>query len=331
MSVAAPVTSASRRAAPRFGPAQRIVRLILGRLAAGVGVMWGAATLTFIAMNATGGDMAIAILGGPDALPTAAALARVRKDYGLDQPLPVQYLEYLGRLAHGDLGESYQLRIPVATAIGEQVGPTVVLALCGAALALVIALVVAVMTARRPRLVRSAASTTELVVSSMPSFAIGILLLLAFSFRLHLFPVGGDHGWRSLVLPVVTLALPIAASHAQVLRQGLEDILDQPFILMARARGLSETAVRLGHALRHACIPFVTISGFTLTQMLGWVVITETLFARPGLGRLMVQATTSSDVPLVVGITLFVALLCVVINLVVDVLNALIDPRTVIR
>ena len=220
----------------------------------------------------------------------------------------------------------------MATAIAEQVAPTLILALCGAALAIVLAIAAAVATANRPRLIRGAASTTELVVSSMPSFAIGILLLLAFSFRLHLFPVGGDYGWRSLVLPVLTLALPIAATHAQVLRQGLEDILDQPFILMARARGMSDTAVRLGHALRHACIPFITLSGFTLTQLLGWVVITETLFARPGtLGRLMVQATTSSDVPVVVGVTLFVALLCVIINLVVDVLNAAVDPRTDFR
>lgn len=325
------ITSDAQKAAPPFRLAQRLLRLALARLAAGAGVIWGAATLTFIAMNATGGDMAIAILGGPNALPTAAAIARVRHDYGLDQPLPIQYLAYLGRLAHGDLGESYQLRIPVATAIGEQVASTLILALCGAALALIITIVVAVATAKRSALVRGAASTTELVISSMPSFAIGILLLLAFSFRLHLFPIGGDHGWRSLILPVLTLALPIAASHTQVLRQSLEEILDQPFILMARARGMSDTAVRLGHALRHACAPLITLSGFTLAQMLGWVVITETLFARPGLGRLMVDSTTNSDVPVVVGVTLFVALLCVVVNLIVDVLNALVDPRTVIR
>lgn len=330
MSVA-PFASPARAAAspPRF--ARRLLRQVLARLAAGVGVLWGAATLTFIAMNATGGDMAIAILGGPEALPTAAAIARVRQDYGLDQPLPIQYLEYLGRLARGDLGESYRLRIPVAKAIAEQVAPTLILAFWAALLALVLATAAAVATAKRPRPIRSAASTTELVVSSMPAFAIGILLLLAFSFRLHLFPVGGDQGWRSLVLPVVTLALPIAAVLAQVLRQSLEEILEQPFILMARARGMSDAAVRLGHALRHACVPLITLSGVIFAKLLGGAVITETLFARPGIGRLMVDATTNSDVPVVVGVTLFAALLYVVINLVVDVLNALVDPRTVSR
>lgn len=326
-----PVSSPARSGASRARLAQALLRRVFARLLAGVGVLWGAATLTFVAMNATGGDMAIAILGGPDALPTAAAIERVRADYGLDKPLPLQYLDYLGRLLRGDLGESYRLRIPVTTAIAEQVTPTLVLAVWAAVLAIGVAIVAAVATARRPRAVRGAASTTELVVSSMPSFAIGILLLLAFSFRLHLFPVGGDHGWRTLVLPVVTLALPIAATLAQVLRQSLEEVLEQPFILMARARGMSDAAVRLGHALRHACVPLITLSGFIFASLLGGAVIAETLFARPGLGRLMVEATTNSDVPVVVGITLFVALLYVVINLVVDVLNALVDPRTVTR
>lgn len=330
MSVAS-FTPPAQPAASVARSGRRLLRQTLARLAAGVGVLWGAATLTFIAMNATGGDMAVAILGGPDALPTAAAIARVRQDYGLDQPLPIQYLHYLGRLAHGDLGESYRLRIPVATAIGEQTLPTLILAFWAGALALVISTAAAVATAKRPRAIRGAASTTELVISSMPSFAIGILLLLTFSFRLHLFPIGGDQGWRSLVMPVLTLALPIAAILTQVLRQSLEEILEQPFILMARARGMSDAAVRLGHALRHACVPLLTLSGTIFAKLLVAAVIVETLFARPGLGRLMVDATTNSDVPIVVGVTLFVALLSVGINLIVDLLNALIDPRTISR
>lgn len=331
MSVAS-FSSPAPPAASMARSGRRLLRQILGRLAAGVGVLWGAATLTFIAMNATGGDMAIAILGGPDALPTAAVVARVRQDYGLDQPLPLQYLHYLARLAHGDLGESYRLRIPVSTAIAEQVWPTLILAFSAWAVALLISTAVAAATARRPRIIRSTASTIELVLSSMPSFAVGILLLLAFSFRLHLFPVGGDQGWRSLVMPVATLALcPIAALQTQVLRQSLEEILEQPFILMARARGMSDAAVRLGHALRHACVPLLTLSGTIFTKLFVGAVIIETLFARPGLGRLMVDATTNSDVPIVVGVTLFVALLSVSINLIVDLLTALIDPRTISR
>lgn len=323
--------AAEARAASRVHPAIGLIRLIFWRLVAGVGVLWGAASLTFVAMNATGGDMAIAILGGPDALPTPQAIARVRADYGLDQPLFMQYVHYIGRLAHGDLGESYRLRIPVAHAIAEQMAPTLILALSAATVAVILSILVAVLTAKRRGPVRSIASNGELVISSMPIFVTGILLLLAFSFKLRLFPIGGDHGWKSLVLPVVSLALPISASLTQVLRSGLEEVLEQPFITMARARGLSDTRVRFGHALRHALTPLVTLSGYIFAFLLGGAVVTETLFARPGLGRLMVDAATNTDVPVVVGVTLFVAFLYVVINLVVDLLNTLIDPRTVRR
>lgn len=304
-----------------------ILRRVLLRLLAGVLVLWGAATLTFVGLNVTGGDPALAILGGPEAMPTAEVLAQVRQEYGLDQPLIVQYGQYLGRLARGDLGESYRLRIPVTQAIGAHVGATVQLALWAALLAVVLAIVVAVLTARRSPWVGSVSSGTELVLSSMPSFVLGILLLLVFSFHLRLLPPTGSSGWRTMVLPTLTLALPLAAVLIQVLRQELEDILEQPFIMMARARGLSEAGVRLGHALRHALIPLVTLSGFILASLLGGAVITETLFARQGVGRLMLDAANAKDVPMVLGITLLAALIYVVVNLIVDLLLPLIDPR----
>lgn len=240
----------------------KLLPRILWRLLAGLGVLWGAATLTFVMVHATAGDTAIAILGGPDALPTAEVLAKVRAEYGLDQPLHVQYGCYLARLAHGDLGESYRLRIPVSRAIGQQLPATALLAAVAATLAVSLSVTIALLTARRAPWLRSLASGVELVVSSMPSFVVGLLLLLVFSFTFHLFPAAGSHGWRSLVLPAFALALPVTAVLTQVLRQELEDILEQPFITMARTRGLSETGVRLGHALRHALIPLVTLSGF---------------------------------------------------------------------
>lgn len=307
----------------------KIIKFIGWRLLAGVGVLWGAATLTFVAMNLTGGDMAVAILGGPDALPTPEALARVRQDYGLDQPVIVQYLHYLGRLAVGDLGESYRLRIPVLTAIAQQIVPTIALALTAASLAVVLSIAVAILTARRAPWIRQGASGAELVLSSMPSFVLGILLLLAFSFKLHLFPAAGSNGWKSMVLPAVTLALPLAAILTQVLRQELEGILEQPFITMARARGMSDAGVRLLHALRHSLVSLVTLSGFIFASLLGGAVVVETLFARQGVGRLMVEATTNTDVPIVLGVTLLAALFYVVTNIVVDVLNLVIDPRAI--
>lgn len=306
----------------------RFAKLILWRLAAGLGVLWGAATLTFLALNLTGGDMALAILGGPDALPTPEAIAQVRQDYGLDQPLPAQYLRYLGRLASGDLGESYRLHIPVVDAIAPLIAPTLALAAWAALAASVTAVVVAVLTARRSSWVRNLSSGTELVLSSAPTFVLGIVLLLVLAFRLRLFPVAGSDGWRSMVLPVVTLAIPSAAILSQVLRQELEEVLEQPFITLARARGLSDLGVRIGHALRHALTPVITLSGYIFAFLMGGAVIVENLFARQGLGRLMVESATTSDVPIVLGITLLAAVFYVLINLVVDVLNALVDPRT---
>ncbi|CAD5108402.1 ABC transporter permease [Zestomonas carbonaria] len=308
-----------------------ILRRILLRLLAGLVVLWGAATLTFVGLNVSGGDPALAILGGPEAMPTAEVLAQVRREYGLDQPLIVQYGQYLGRLARGDLGESYRLRIPVSQAIGAHIGATVKLALWAALLAVGLAVLLAVLTAKRARWIGSLSSGSELVLSSMPSFVLGILLLLVFSFHFRLLPPTGSSGWKTMLLPTLTLALPVAAVLTQVLRQELEDILEQPFIVMARARGLSEAGVRLGHALRHALIPLVTLSGFILASLLGGAVITETLFARQGVGRLMLEAANTKDVPMVLGITLLAALVYVVVNLLVDLFNTLVDPRVADR
>jgi peptide/nickel transport system permease protein len=305
----------------------KLFKRVLWRLIAGIGVLWGAATLTFVTINITGGDPAIAILGGPDALPTQEVLERVRSEYGLDQPLIVQYGHYLSRLAHGDLGESYRLRIPVTTAISQQVGATVQLALWAGVIGISLSILFAILTARRANWIRSLSSGSELVVSAMPSFVIGILLLLAFSFYWHWFPVSRTTGWKGMVLPSLTLALPIVAVLTQVLRQELEDILEQPFIVTARARGMSDVSVRLHHALRHAMIPIVTLSGFIFASLLGGAVVVETLFVRQGIGSLMVDATTNKDVPVVLGITLLAACIYVVVNILVDLLYGLIDPR----
>lgn len=304
-----------------------LFKSIAWRLLAGIGVLWGAATLTFLAVNFSGGDTALAILGGPDSMPTPELLARVRAEYGLDQPLIVQYGNYLVRLAHGDLGESYRLRIPVQQAIAEQIGATIQLSLSAALLAVVLALLCAILTANRSRWVRSAVSGSELVLSSAPSFVIGMLLLLVFSFHWHWLPPSGSVGWRSLILPSIALALPVAAVLTQLLRQSLEDTLEQPFIAMARARGLSETAVRLRHALRHALVPLVTLAGFVFASLLGGAVVVELLFARQGIGRLMLDATSNKDVPVVLGVTLLAATVYVLVNLAVDLINRWIDPR----
>ncbi|MHC6225872.1 ABC transporter permease [Pseudomonas sp. X10] len=306
----------------------KLFAIILRRLRDGLVVLWAAASLTFLAVNHSGGDTALAILGGPDALPTPELLAQVRAEYGLDQPLLVQYGHYLARLAKGDLGESYRLRIPVTQAIAEQLGATLALALCAGLLAVGIALASALLTANRGRRVRSLVSGAELVLSSAPSFVIGSLLLLVFAFQFHLLPPSGSSGWQSLVLPTLALSLPVAAVLAQVLRHSLESVLEQPFITQARARGMGDAAVRLRHALRHALVPLVTLAGFVFASLLGGAVVVELLFGRQGIGRLMLDATANKDVPLVLGVTLLAAAIYVLVNLVVDVLTQRIDPRT---
>lgn len=305
----------------------RIGLSILLRVLAGLGVLWGAATLTFLAINLSGGDPALAILGGPESMPTPEMIARVRQEYGLDQSLIVQYGQYVLRLAQGDLGESYRLRIPVTRAIGAQIGATVQLSICAAVLAVLLAVISAITTARRGPWVSSLVSGSELVLSSAPSFVIGILLLLVFAFHWHVLPPSGSGTWQSLVLPTLALALPTAAVLTQVLRQELEDILDQPFIAMARARGMSETGVRLRHALRHAMVPLITLAGFVFASLLGGAVVVELLFSRQGIGRLMLDAANSKDVPMVLGITLLAAAIYVAVNLVVDLINHWVDPR----
>jgi peptide/nickel transport system permease protein len=301
------------------------------RMIAGVGVLWGAATAAFFTLHGTAGDAALSTVAGQGADPTQAVLDQVRRDYGLDLPLWRQYVDYLGQLLHGDLGESYQQRLPVAQAIEAQLGQTVQLAAGAIVIALVLAVGVGVLTAKRRRWVRATTTGVELLLASTPTFVIGLVLLIVFSIGLHLFPVSGQDGLRSLVLPTFTLALPVTAILSQVLRSELEDVLEQPFILTARARGMRDVSVRFRHALRHAAIQLVTMSGYIIGGLLGGTVITESLFNRQGIGQLMLVATTNKDIPLVVGVVIFCALVYVVVNLVVDILYTVIDPRVVTR
>lgn len=306
------------------------LRTLLVKLLGALGVMLGAASLAFAAISLTGGDTALAILGGEEAQPSPQAIAQVRIDYGLDQPLPVQYLRYVGRLLHGDLGTSYRLNTPVTELIWQQLGYTVSLSLAAAGVSVLLAVVLATLTAgrgRRRNRLRQTVSGIELILTSAPGFVLGLLLLLLFAFRLRWLPASGSDGWRALVLPTLTLALPITPWLAQILRQELDDILEQPFIAMARARGMSEAAVRLRHALRHALVSLVTLSGFVLGTLLAGTAVVETLFARRGIGRLMVEATAGKDIPLVLGITLLSAFLYAVVHILVDASYVLIDPR----
>ncbi|HWS34391.1 MAG TPA: ABC transporter permease [Actinoplanes sp.] len=300
-----------------------MIKAVARRVAAGAVVLWAAATAAYLALLAAPGDIVDAIIG--DGADTPQIRAQIITEWNLDRPAIVQYLDYLLRAVQGDLGRSYLLQRPVAEVIGEQILPTVQLALAAAVAGVVLALVLAVTT--RGRWARRASSTAELVLVSTPPFLIGIVLLSVFSFQLGWFPVSGDQGWAALALPAVTLGLPIAGVLSQVLRDGLDRALDEPFAVTARARGLAERAVLIRHALRHALIPAVTLLGWLTGVLIGGAVIIEQVFGRPGLGQVTLQAVGNGDMPVVLAVVVLAAAAFVVINTLADLAYLLIDPR----
>ncbi|EIV91633.1 ABC transporter permease [Frankia sp. QA3] len=302
------------------------IRPVVVRLLGAVGVVWGAVTLAFGVLQLIPGDPVNAIVG-TNALVGPEQRALLRERYDLDQPLFTQYLDHLGRLATGRLGDSYQLQQPVWSVITDQLWPTVELALWASLLAVVLSVAVTVLTSGRSRWPRRVSSLLELLVVSTPAFWLGILLLTVFSFHLGWLPVSDTGDPRSLVLPVVTLGLPIAAILTQVMREGLLTALDAPFVLTARARGLAEHSVRSRHALRHSALPALTLAGWFVGTLLGGAVIVENVFARPGLGRVALQAVADRDFPVVQGVVALSAVVFVVVSAVVDVLYAVVDPR----
>ena len=302
----------------------RVIRPVLVRLGSSVLVLWGAVTVAFAGLHLTPGEVVDLLIGSSTVTPEVRA--HIIAEYGLDRPLPVQYAAYLGRMLHGDLGQSYQLHEPVAAAIGAQIGSSVQLMLCSFTLAAVVSVTVAVLTAGR-RWARAVFSGAELVGISIPSFWAGILLLTFFSFGLRLFPAVGGDGPESLVLPSVAMAIPVIATLSQVLREGLELTLEEPFVLTARSRGMSDLGVRLRHALRHALLPTVTLAGWLVSYLFGGAVIIESVFSRQGIGRLTLAAVVGKDLPVVMGVVLIGSLLYVVVNILLDVLYLAIDPR----
>ncbi|CCH32010.1 ABC transporter permease [Actinosynnema sp. NPDC047251] len=303
-----------------------LLRGAANRVLAALAVLLGAASLAFAALQLIPGDP-VAIILGPATQASAQVQQAIRAEYGLDQPVVVQYLHYVGRLATGDLGRSYQLQRPVVDLIADQAGPTAALALAALVLAAAVSVGSAIGAAGRGRVAKGLASGWELLAVSSPPYWVGILLLSAFSFSLRWFPVSGAQDLSALVLPALTLALPVAGVLSQVLREGLEAALAEPFSVTARARGLSRTAVRARHALRHAAIPLVTLAGWLTGSLLGGAVLVEAVFGRPGIGALTLQAVTNKDMPLVIGLVLLSALVFVVISTLVDLLYLAVDPR----
>jgi peptide/nickel transport system permease protein len=314
-------------APPRSRRRRRWLPWLLLRLGGVVFVLWAVATVTFFAIRLIPGDPAEAILGGPGSQTSAEALAQVRAEYGLDQPLFFQYLHYLGRLLVGDLGRSYALHDSVLNVIAQNLGGTLLLAVVSLIVASLIALALAAWSTRGGRVAASIGSLLEIVAAAVPHFWLAISLILLFSSVLGWLPPVSVPGPVGLVLPVLTLALPLSGFLGQVMRESMLDAMASPFVLSARARGESENDVFWLHALRHAAIPAIGLAGWAFGALISGAVVVETIFARPGLGRSLLSAVQQRDVPLVIGVVIVVALAYMLVTTLTDLADRLVDPR----
>jgi peptide/nickel transport system permease protein len=300
-------------------------RYLARRLLLTIPVVWGVSTLVFLLIHFIPGDP-VEVMLGETAL--AADKAALRRELRLDLPLPAQYLAFLGGLARLDLGRSLFSPRPVGDAIRAALPATAELAVAALAIALLVAVPLGTLAAvKRDTWLDRGAMLAALLGVSVPNFVLAPLLVLAFAIALGLFPVSGREGLQSLILPAFTLGLGMAGILSRMVRSSLLEVLRQDFITVALAKGLPRRRVLLVHALRPALIPVLTLVGLQLGGLLSGAIITETIFAWPGLGRLAFQAIQSRDYPLVQGCVLVIALTYVLVNLATDLLYALADPR----
>jgi peptide/nickel transport system permease protein len=302
-----------------------LIQHLVSRIGSALIVVVGVCTLVFLLIHLVPGDPVEAMLG-ESARP--ADRAALRASLGLDRPLGEQYLEYLGRLVRLDLGESFQERRPVRQILAERLPATLELAAAALALALAIALPLGVTAAsHRGGALDSGAMGLSLLGVSIPNFWLGPLLIMVFSLWLGWTPVSGREGPASLVLPAVTLGTGLAAVLARMVRSSVLEVLGEDYVRTARAKGLSEGAVLWGHALRNAWLPVLTLIGLQLGGLLGGAVITETVFAWPGVGSLLVEAIQGRDYPVVQACVLLISLAYVAVNTLTDLAYTWIDPR----
>ena len=298
---------------------------LVRRLALAVFVVWGVVTMVFVVMRLVPGDPANAFLG-TDA--TQAEVEQLRSKLGLDRPIPEQYMIFLRQAAEGDLGKSAYSGQPALELILERLPASIRLALAALILALIAAFLFGVTAALR---VNSALdqliSVVTIMGQSLPDFWIGLMLILIFSGILRWLPTFGSDTLQHLILPAVTLALPLMGATTRLVRSGMLEILGQDYIRTARAKGLKESLVVRRHAVKNMLIPVVTVFGLRLGYLLGGSVIVETVFSWPGVGNAIIFAISSRDYSVVQAATLVVAISFVAINLAIDLIYVLLDPR----
>ncbi|HUZ00961.1 MAG TPA: nickel ABC transporter permease [Thermomicrobiaceae bacterium] len=300
---------------------------VRGRLLRAIPVILGVLTLVFMMVHLLPGDPAEAIASQSPGM-TQQDVQRIRVQLGLDQPLYRQYLTFLSRLVHGDLGRSIFNGQPVRQMILTQFPSTLELTLAGMSFAIVFGVVLGIASAvRHNSWLDSISMAGALLGVSIPSFWLGLMLIFVFAVRLRWVPVVGGSGISGLILPALTLGFSAAAIIARLVRSSMLEVLGQEYVQTARAKGLAGRTIIVRHALRNALIPVVTIVGLQFGALLGGAVVVEIVFARQGIGRMAVDAILQKDFPVVQGVVLLAALVYVVVNLLVDLLYSLLDPR----
>lgn len=298
---------------------------IIRRIVFGAFVLLGTSLITFTIAFMVPTDPAVAMAG---AKADPHTLATIRHQLHLDEPLYVQYGDYLSRALHGDLGRSYIRRERVTRLIVSRFPATALLAVSAMTLSLILGIAMGLAAAAyRDTAIDNTLLVASLAMVSMPVFWLGTMLLIAASAFTRGIPLGGLAGWKSLLLPTITLALGSAGYYSRILHTNLSDAMEQEYVRTAIGKGLSRTRAMIKHAMANALLPLVTLAGLDLAGLLSGVVLTETVFNWPGIGRLAYEAIFSLDIPLIMGTVLFSAFLIVVANLAVDLMYAYLDPR----
>jgi ABC-type dipeptide/oligopeptide/nickel transport system permease component len=299
---------------------------VIRRIVTALAVLWGVVTVTFLLLHVLPGDPAETILAGSGASPQA--IDHIRQQLGLDKPLLAQYGRYLFNILRGDLGRSLFSNRPVSLTIAEQLPATLKLAGAALLVAIILGLGLGVLAALRAGTwIDQAVMGVAVLGVSVPVFWSGLVLIWIFSVGLNWLPATGTGSWQHVIMPAGVLGLVGAGPIARLVRVSLLDVLEANYVAVARAKGLPESAVIGRHALRNVLIPAITLIGLQAGFLLGGTVVTEAVFARPGLGRLVVDAILWKDLPVVQGVVLLIAATYVVINLAVDLATLALDPR----
>ena len=300
-------------------------KYICKRILMMIPVIIGVSLLVFLVLKMTPGDPA-RVVAGSEA--DEVTVEQIREELGLNKPVLQQYVDYMLALLHGDMGTSYTTRKPVADEILARMPTTFILAFAGVFVAVLIGIPLGIISATKQYSVLDYISTLlALGGVAMPNFWLGLMLILLFSLKLGWLPSGGGDSWTSYVLPAITLGVGATASFMRTTRSSMLEVIRQDYIRTARAKGAGEGRVVMHHALRNAMIPVITVIGLQIGTLLGGAVVNETVFSLPGLGTLMINAINQKNEPVVLGCLITFAIIFSLVNLLIDILYAFIDPR----